>query len=147
MENRPSTITNENTIWPLGKHFAHSVVIYSPALSLSLCRLVQRAVEIFSALKYKEKKEKNCRIFPRAINLSMSHQPHCRCPEILSERETTERNSKERNDTEKKVIIFGDDKFLWAIDGFMMETNYAIDSTDYRSVNYVVWANMKIDCV
>lgn len=30
----------------------------------------------------------------------------------------------------KKVIIFGDDKFLCAIDGFMMETNYVIDSRD-----------------
>lgn len=83
---------------------------------------------------------------PRAINLRMNQQPSTtfrRCCQTASEIEMNERmnESEKRAKSEtlntKKVIIFGDDKFLCAIDGFMMETNYVIDSRDLPTD--VVW--------
>lgn len=49
----------------------------------------------------------------------------------------SEKRAKSETLNTKKVIIFGDDKFLCAIDGFMMETNYVIDSRDLPTD--VVW--------
>lgn len=75
-------------------------------------------------------------MFPRAIKLcawTIKHihndrefSTYTKWPEKGTERERlSERNKWQRpaqRAAEKKVIILGDDKFLCAIDGFMMET-------------------------
>lgn len=72
----------------------------------------------------------------------MNHRPKLK--RTNKKRAKSERHT--HTHTYKKVIIFGDDKFLCAIDGFMMETNYVIDSTDLWTTSFGwLWKSIAID--